>query len=222
MIVDSGKFYLYRHIRLDTNQPFYIGIGTKGEDDWKYRYYTRALSNKNRNNHWIRIVKKFGFKYEILLESNDYEFIKEKEKEFIKLYGRRDLGLGTLVNMTDGGEGCQGLKHTNETKKKLSIANKGKDYISGIKRSEETKMKISIAKTGKKQSRKAVEARAMAILKPILQYSLNGEFIKEWKSIKEAADTLNIHHSNICAALYKKYKQSGGFKWEFKTKKDIK
>lgn len=29
MIEPEGKYYLYRHIRLDKNQPFYIGIGTK-------------------------------------------------------------------------------------------------------------------------------------------------------------------------------------------------
>ena len=29
MIEDQGKYYLYRHIRLDTNEPFYIGIGKK-------------------------------------------------------------------------------------------------------------------------------------------------------------------------------------------------
>lgn len=27
MLVDEGKYYLYRHIRLDKNEPFYIGIG---------------------------------------------------------------------------------------------------------------------------------------------------------------------------------------------------
>lgn len=29
MIVSNGKYYLYRHIRLDTNEVFYVGIGTK-------------------------------------------------------------------------------------------------------------------------------------------------------------------------------------------------
>lgn len=30
MLKNTGKYYLYRHIRLDKNEPFYIGIGTKG------------------------------------------------------------------------------------------------------------------------------------------------------------------------------------------------
>ena len=29
MIVDNGQYYLYRYVRLDNNQPFYIGIESK-------------------------------------------------------------------------------------------------------------------------------------------------------------------------------------------------
>jgi hypothetical protein len=32
-----------------------------------------------------------------------------KEMEFIQIYGRRDLGLGTLCNLTDGGEGASNM-----------------------------------------------------------------------------------------------------------------
>lgn len=48
MIVDEGKYYLYRHIRLDKNEPFYIGIGTKNKH--KYPYF-RAKSKAERNKH---------------------------------------------------------------------------------------------------------------------------------------------------------------------------
>jgi len=33
MIVDSGKYFLYRHIRLDKNEPFYIGVATEAEKE---------------------------------------------------------------------------------------------------------------------------------------------------------------------------------------------
>ena len=42
--------YVYRHIRLDKNQPFYIGIGK--EDNG---IFTRAYSHKNRNTYWNNI-----------------------------------------------------------------------------------------------------------------------------------------------------------------------
>lgn len=52
------KYYLYRHIRLDKNEPFYIGIGTKSEQDLKYGYYGRASANHVDNNIWIKIINK--------------------------------------------------------------------------------------------------------------------------------------------------------------------
>ncbi len=42
--------YVYRHIRLDKNVPFYIGIGKSDLN------YNRASSNKNRNPYWHHIV----------------------------------------------------------------------------------------------------------------------------------------------------------------------
>jgi len=99
-----NKYYVYRHVRLDTNEVFYIGIGTKNENDIKNNFYTRAYS-LYRNKHWKSIVDKTDYKVEILFESDDRKFIENKEIEFIALYGRKDLNKGTLVNLTDGGEG---------------------------------------------------------------------------------------------------------------------
>jgi group I intron endonuclease len=107
---------LYRHTRLDKNEPFYIGIGDNE---------TRAYNKVNRTKHWKSVAKK-GYEVEVLLEDLTWEQACEKEKEFIALYGRKDLGTGTLVNLTDGGEGTFGYKHTEEVKQKL------RDLYSGI------------------------------------------------------------------------------------------
>lgn len=123
MIVENGTYYLYRHIRLDKYEPFYIGIGHKMPSaKFKSRQYKRAKVEKNiRSKFWNNIVNKTEYKVEILLESNDRNFIIKKEKEFIKLYGRKDLGLGSLVNLTDGGDGqSSNYSHSIETIKKLS------------------------------------------------------------------------------------------------------
>ena len=46
----------------------------------------------------------------------------------------------------------------------------------------------------------------------ILQYDLDGNFIKEWQSNKEIIRTLKIYHAlHCCKGLYK---QSGGFVWK--------
>ena len=76
MIVDSGQFYLYRHIRLDSNQVFYIGIGKKRNVGYFKTYkseFERAFSMGNHTKHWTNIVKKAGYKVEILYESNSLD-----------------------------------------------------------------------------------------------------------------------------------------------------
>lgn len=86
-----------------------MGIGTvyeKDKDSLSYeRYYRRAYEKRARNNIWKGIKRKTLCETEILMESDDYDFIKQKEIEFIKLYGRIDLDTGCLSNMTAGGDG---------------------------------------------------------------------------------------------------------------------
>lgn len=133
--------YVYRHIRMDKNEPFYIGIGSDCEGN-----YTRANSAHRRNNHWKSIVKNTNYCIDIMLDELTWNFACEKEVEFIKMYGRRNIGTGVLVNLTDGGEGLVGLvhkKHTKEAKRKISEAGKGNKHSLGRKLSEEHKKKLS-------------------------------------------------------------------------------
>ena len=141
--------YLYRHIRLDTNMPFYIGIGKRLE---------RAFDTLKRSNHWNSIVSKTEYRVDILFDDLDYEEAKEKEMEFISIYGRSDLGKGTLCNKTDGGEGTIGRVVNEEERKGRSITAKKalsdkavrkKMSDSGKKKifSESHKKNISISKS---------------------------------------------------------------------------
>ena len=59
------------------------------------------------------------------------------------------------------------------------------------------------------------EKTAKSNFKKINQYDLNGNFIKQWCSIKEAGETLNICKSNISLCLTNKYKSAGGFIWRY-------
>lgn len=106
--------YLYRHIRLDKNEVFYVGIGA--DKNWK-----RAYSERSRNPHWRNVVNKTKYDVEILFDNMQLDKLKLKEIELIKLYGRRDLGMGSLVNMTDGGDGILGLKKPHTGRKGKSL-----------------------------------------------------------------------------------------------------
>lgn len=116
--MEENKFYVYRHIRLDKNVPFYIGIGTKPQKYNSFESeYKRAFSKDKRNKFWWAVVNKTDYKVEIIYECSTKEESKVKETEFINLYGRRDLFKGTLVNMTDGGDGCISISpHTRKQK----------------------------------------------------------------------------------------------------------
>ena len=103
--MEDNIYYVYRHIRLDKNQVFYIGLGRN----------KRAWDKHSRNRYWNHIVKNTDYEVEIILGDLTRQEASEKEKEFIKLYGRIDLGFGTLVNMTDGGDG--GDTFTNNPRK---------------------------------------------------------------------------------------------------------
>lgn len=97
--------YLYRHIRKDKNEVFYIGIGS---DNGFYR----ANETKRRNKHWVNITNKTEWYSEIIISEISYDLVKIKEIEFIDLYKRKEDG-GTLCNKTKGGEGTLGLKPVN-------------------------------------------------------------------------------------------------------------
>lgn len=54
--------------------------------------------------------------------------------------------------------------------------------------------------------------------RPILQYDLQGNFIKEWFGIKNASENLNIDKSNIGECCRNKRKTAGGYIWRFKER----
>lgn len=121
--------YVYKHIRQDKNEIFYIGIGI-------VKNYKRAYQkNKSRNPIWENITKKTNYTVEIVIDNLSWEEACQKEKELIKLYGRIDLGTGTLANMTDGGDG--NCNFSEFTKQKISNSLKGKTH------SPETRQKRS-------------------------------------------------------------------------------
>lgn len=75
-------------------------------------------------------------------------------------------------------------------------------------RSEETKSLISSIHGGE----------------PIIQYSLDGQFMKRWNYVSEAAGELDINPDQIYKCCRKKAKSAGGFLWAFEkdNKKTLK
>jgi hypothetical protein len=134
-IKGDKKYYLYIHYREDKQETFYIGIGTKHRP----KEYNRAFCYKKRNSFWKKVVNKTKYSIFIISESNNREEIINQEINYIKLFGKKKDKLGSLVNITDGGEGCKGSLPrvwTEEMREKIRIANSNRII------SEETREKL--------------------------------------------------------------------------------
>jgi hypothetical protein len=226
------RHYLYRHIRLDKNQPFYIGIGTKQprtHNSIKSEYRRAHETNRKESYIWNNIINKTSYEVEILFESDDYDFIKQKEIEFILLYGRINNNTGILSNMTDGGDGFIGYIPSKEKiekhrqfllgkKQPISQIQKRNESRKGYVHSEETKIKISNSHKGKVVSKEHLEklkkGQILANSKPISQYTLDGIFIQHWQSATIAAKEIGLHLTSIRNCVRNVTKSSGGYIWK--------
>ena len=132
---------VYQHLRNDTNEIFYIGIGKE---------IKRAYSKNNRSIFWKRIINKYGYTIEIIHQDIDWFYACKLEKFYIKYYGRIDLKTGTLCNLTDGGEGILGYKHSIEHIEKIKLSLIGNKNSLGKKLSLEHIEKIRQAHIGNK------------------------------------------------------------------------
>ena len=121
-------------------------------------------------------------------------------------------------NLTEGGDGCVACE---ETRKKISEANKGKPAPNkGVPMSEEQKKKISESLkelfSGEKHpmfGKHHSDETKKKLSKKVLQFTLDGEFIREWPSTREIERQLSFDHSTICKCCNGKQKSAYGFKW---------
>ncbi len=194
---------VYTHTRLDNNQVFYVGIGTK----------RRAYARGGRNKYWYNIVSNHGYMVNITHVDLCWEEACSIEKYLISFYGRSDLKSGTLVNMTDGGEGR--LNFSSEAKKSMSLKMTGeKNHRYGKRLSEEKKKHLSELWKGRvfsKETREKLSKRAKGGsngAKKVID--TNTGFI--YNSVKEAAKSLNISHTYLSTKLNNDSKNNTGLK----------
>lgn len=152
MVALINKFYVYTHRRASDGVIFYVG---KGQTN-------RAYRKDGRNQHWRNIVAKYG--YTIVIEKAN---LSDGEAATYEIELIASIGRENLCNKTDGGDGMSGYIHTDEGKRKISEAHKGKPRPvesvekmraakRGKKLSEETKRKMSEARKGRKHSDEAI------------------------------------------------------------------
>ena len=106
------------------------------------------------------------------------------------------------------------LSFINKVTGKSKPSNKGRKITWGDKISKGLKGKPKPKGFGNKTKGKAKIKNINN--KPILQYDLKGNFIKEWPSGREAYRQLGIHYGSINVCCQNKTKTAGGFVWKYK------
>ena len=214
-------------------------VGRTGETLKRRR--TRHLSQRKESNcyraNWISSVCNNKKELLINLVENGLtlEESKEREKHYIKLFKSFSA---RLTNGTEGGDGGEGHKHTEEHRRYMSRVMKGKirskehcknisKSLIGRKLSEEhketlrksTEKAIKEGRIPKNYHKKLMRSSVEACRKTVIQYDLEGNFIKEWYSASEAGRALGTGGNAICGVCNTKNnrKTHRGFMWKYKN-----
>lgn len=132
---------------------------------------------------------------------------KEKEKELIKELDTQNRLYG--YNMTSGGDGTPDYHPSEETRRKLSNARKRENL------SEETLRRRSEGLRGRVFSEEHKKKIGDGNSKKVDMLSMNGEYIRTFRSARDAELELNINHSHISQCCHNVRKSTGGYKWRF-------
>lgn len=250
-LLDTSKpgIYVYDDLVFGY-EPFYIGKGTDNRHyhssfDRHNSFKKNKIKSLNKKNIKVLSIKVF----EDLNEQESFNI----ETTIIKKIGRRDLKLGPLTNLTDGGDGRTNIVVSEKTKKKISKTKKsqhlhnkhteltknllkkinqgennpffGKNHTEevkeeqslrvsgtnhpmwGKKHNEETIQKIRERRDAGVDQDKMIQLSKEVNSKSVLQFALDGEFIKEFFSIKDASIETGCSESIIgkcCRGVIKK------------------
>ena len=201
-IFKTGMSYVGKHIG---NNPHYVGSGVKWKQDYK-KYV---------------VDKQLDFSQKILELVYDINVLDDREKYWITYYDAYNSPV--FYNMTPNSAGV--LTHSEESRVRISINNrwsrpKDKEWRENISKSSKGTPKTYSEGVQEEKNRKISESliKSQKTAKHVMQYDMNGNFIKEWKSAKEANEVLNIKDtSGISANCRGKQKSCYGYVWKFKN-----
>ena len=233
--------YIYGLVDPRNDEIFYIGftmylkkrynvhLNVNGSRKVKNLYkdnVIREILNENLKPE-MRVLDSCEKKKNSIENKYEHELL---EIKYIKEY--REKGIN-LTNLTDGGDGG-GTK----TKKAYQYSEDGvflKEYSSHIEIMKrynidstliskviDQKVKKSYRETyffsSKEKANIFKFKKTRKYITPIVQYTLDGIFVRNYKSQREAARETNITQSNINCCLNGKYNQTGGFYWYYMNK----
>lgn len=149
---------IYQYIDKKTNEIVYIGKDNHINE--KRRYNAHLAPSHYNIQPFNRVLQNNPdrYQYEVVYAGDfDNNLLNALEINSIAEFKLKNNGNKPKFNFTDGGEGICGFTHSEETKKKISEANTGKNNPNyrnpnNYRHSEETKKKISKALAGRRFS----------------------------------------------------------------------
>lgn len=207
------KHYTYAHIREDESLPFYIGIGTQNK---KSRRFGRSKSLSGRTTLWKNKLKDRKYYIVICTSSDDYNEVKQHEIGVISELGKIIDG-GILTNITDGGDGMLGYKHTEQHISKLrENYKKGLCVLKDRKVTDKERLEKSVKYTGEGNpnfGHRGVNSKTGKIVEKL---SLDGDVISEYGSLRDAGRYEGVSHMSIIKSI-RKNTFCHNFKWRYKN-----
>lgn len=205
MVMDDN-YSVYKHTA--PNGKVYIGITSR---DVGRRWQNGK--NYKSSPHFNNAIQKYGWdsiSHEVLFSCLTKEQAEQKEIELIAFYKSTNPQYG--YNIENGGNSIGKLSE--ETKKKISDANKGKYYGCHRKHTEEERQKVSAKLKGRQSPMKGrhwtPEQRAKVGTAIVCV-----ETGEKFYSIKDAERKTGLDHCAISKVLKGIYKQTGGMHFEY-------
>jgi group I intron endonuclease len=223
----EGRIY---KIINQVNGKFYVGKTMKSLSTRFYNHCYDAI-NRNSTSYFHRAIRKYGKENFIIEEIEECENnLSNREMFWIS-------ELKPHYNQTLGGDGGMlGFKHSEETKNLLSEKRKGKflgkeNPFYNQTHTEEQKEKWSKMRKGQpspcgfagKSHKKESKLKTSQTLKnnpnvkrvKVFQYDIEGNFLREFQSISDAAQFVGTNPSNIKYTCEDKFNHCKGYKWSY-------
>ena len=203
--MSENNYKVYIHIN-KTNGKRYYGI-TKQEPKKRWQNGKKY----GNNDHFTNAINYYGwdnFDHIVIARGLTEEEAKWLEIELIRELDTTNRDKG--YNITKGGEGTNGYKHTEETRKNISKIHKGKTL------SDETRKKLSEAMKGKTlsdETRKKLSESHKGKNSPSAKRIYCVELDMYFDTVTEASEYVGCHRSNISSVLIGNRKTCGGYHW---------
>lgn len=207
----------------NVNKKIYVGKSINIKRRW--REHRSCYLKPDKDCYLYRAMRKYGidnFTFEIIEECSEDDNLNEKERYWIEYYNSFKNG----YNETQGGEG----KNIFSPIKIQELWDNGYSIIEiaqqlscnelTVRKNLKEYKNYSIEESSKRKRERIIKNKIMSNAakkswgQKIYQYSLDGEYLAEYDSLKDAANSCGlVSGSNIRLAANGERQSAGGFLW---------